>query len=888
MCVVPETDVRKTGLSAVQVAQRLGEYGPNALPEPVPPSFLALFLRQFLNPLIYILLAAAAVSVVLSDLADAGFIGIVLVVNGLVGAVQEFSAGRAAAALKELEQPHATVIRDGSPRDVDARTLVPGDVVLLEAGARVPADLEILDCTDLQCDESLLTGESAPVRKTPGQFAFAGAVVGRGRACGIVTATGLRTGIGKIAAQIARRPESLPPLLIRMERFTRNIAIAVGVAIVFLVMVGWLRDMAWRDLFMMSVGLAVSAIPEGLPVAISIALAIGMRRMARVNVIVRTMPAVEALGSCTMIATDKTGTLTLNELTVTDILLPDGAAFSCETGQDIAACRIVSGATGRTSQDERLARLLRAAALPNEGSLVREGDDWRGVGDTVDTALLAAVHKAGMTGETVRAACPLLSRIPYESDLKYAASFHAGREKNAVLIFVKGAPEAIIPMCESMVWGGAEAPMDREILMARKDDMAAKGLRVLAFAEGEVAVGPSGSDGYGHRHLVNLTFLGMVGMRDPVRPEVPAAIEAARSAGVDIAMVTGDDPATAAVVARDAGLKVRDDQIVTGESVRRAQEEGDAALDALTRRARIYARVEPTQKLDIVRSMSRNGHFVAVTGDGVNDAPALRHAHVGVAMGRKGTDVARESAGIVLADDNFASIVAGIREGRVSYANIRKVIFMTVSTGAAEVVLFLLAMVFGAPMPLFAVQLLWLNLVTNGIQDVALVFEKAEGDELTRPPRKPGESIFDRLMRRRVMLSTFVMGIGGFAVFMGLLEAGYDSEKARNLLLLLFVLFENFQCLNARSESHSLFRQGVRNNPLLIGGIAGAQALHIAAMYTPGLSEALHLSPVSLLEWAGLVLAASVLSAVVELDKWLECLKTKRSNNAQSAPAIRP
>ncbi|HRC27137.1 MAG TPA: HAD-IC family P-type ATPase, partial [Alphaproteobacteria bacterium] len=619
--------------------------------------------------------------------------------------------------------------------------------------------------------------------------------------------TGSRTEIGKIAVQIARRPETRPPLMIRMERLTRNIAIAVGVAVVFLVMAGSLRGMDLRDLFMMSVGLAVSAIPEGLPVAISIALAIGMRRMARVNVIVRTMPAVEALGSCTMIATDKTGTLTLNELTVTDILLPDGAAFVCETGQDLAACRILEAGSKRAATDARLAALLRAAALPNEGVLRQEPQgQWLGSGDTVDVALLTAAHKGGVRGEALLAARPLVARIPYESDLKYAASFHQAQEHEGVAIFVKGAPDALIAMCESMDVGGTCVPMDRRVLEAQKESLTTQGLRVLAFAQGQVLETPQDPESYGHRHLVNLTFLGMVGMRDPVRPEVPQAIRDCRSAGVEIAMVTGDDPATAAVIARHAGLEVRDDQIVTGDKVREAQSRGDPALDALTRHARIYARVEPTQKLSIVRSMARNGHFVAVTGDGVNDAPALRHAHVGVAMGRKGTDVARESAGIILTDDNFASIVAGIREGRVSYANIRKVIFMSLSTGAAEVVVFILAMIAGTPMPLFAVQLLWLNLVTNGIQDVALVCEKAEGDELSRPPRRPGEPVFDRLMRRRIVLSTLVMGVGGFAVFTGLLEAGYDADRARNLLLLLFVLFENFQCLNARSERHSLFR----------------------------------------------------------------------------------
>lgn len=865
-----------TGLSTAEARSRLAQYGPNALPQAEPTSAVVVFLRQFLNPLIYILLAAALVSLALGDLKDAFFIGIVLLVNGVIGATQEYSAGQAAAALRRLEQRRATVIRDGAPREIDARELVPGDVVLLEAGARVPADIQLLESTDLQCDESLLTGESAPVKKRiaprtqdgpPARredTAFAGTMITRGRGRGLVTKTGLGTEIGKIAEQIKKRSISQPPLVIRMERFTRNIGYAVGGAIVLLIAVGLVREMALRDLFMMAVGLAVSAIPEGLPIAISVALAIGMRRMAKVNVIVRHMPAVESLGSCTMIATDKTGTLTMNELTVTDIVLPDGTVLECEAGQDLAACPIRSPSGGEAEARERIAALLRAAALPNEGRLIVEKDGWRGMGDTVDVALLTAARKGGIGQAEIEERYPLVSRIPYEPDLRYAASFHRGEEE--IHVFVKGAPETLIAMSDRMAMDGKAAPIDRDALLAQKNSLAMRGLRVLAFAQG--VIGPDANGRYGHHHLINLAFLGFAGMQDPVRPEVPDAIRVCQSAGIEVSMITGDDARTASAIARDAGLAVTVEQVVTGEEVRLAEAEGQEALDALTRSARIYARVEPTQKLSIVLSQARNGHFVAVTGDGVNDAPALKHAHVGVAMGRKGTDVAKESASIILTDDNFASIVAGIREGRVAYANIRKVIFMLVSTGAAEVALFLLALPMGLAMPLLPVQLLWLNLVTNGVQDVSLACEKAEGDELTGPPRKPSEPIFDRVMLRRVGHSTLVMGLGGFAVFYWLLAQGYAEAEARNLLLLLFVLFENFQTFNSRSERHSVLRQPFLANPFLVVSVAGAQALHIAAMYTPGLNETLAVAPVSLAEWGVLLLIASTVLFVMEFEKW--------------------
>ena len=872
---IPDTGIG-LGLTAAEARLRLERHGPNVLPEAATPSVVAVFLRQFLSPLIYILLAAAVVSLALGDIKDAVFIGAVLLVNGIIGATQEYTAGQAAAALRKLEQPRASVIRDGEPRDVDARDLVPGDIVLLEAGGRVPADLQLVESADLQCDESLLTGESIAVRKAASAptedgtidrrqaLISAGSTITRGRGRGVVTATGVATEIGKIAEQIGKRSLSQPPLMIRMERFARMIAMAVGVAVALLIGAGLFRGMGIHDLFMMSVALAVSAIPEGLPVAISVALAIGMRRMAGAHVIVRKMPAVESLGSCTMIATDKTGTLTLNELTVTDICLPDGTLLACEPGQDFDACSI-RGVHGSTEEARaRVAALLRSAALPNEARLVREGSGWMATGDTVDVALLAAARKGGVAQEELHGRYPLARRIPYEPDRRYAASFHA--EGSSMRVFVKGAPETLIAMADRMDAGHRIGPIERGTLLRQKEELATRGLRVLGFAEGEIT--PELDGEYGHRHLVDLVFLGFVGMQDPVRPEVPAAIRDCYGAGIEVAMVTGDDPRTASVIAAHAGFAFSPDQVVTGEQVRAAELEGPDALDRLTRHGRIYARVEPTQKLAIVLSQARNGHFVAVTGDGVNDAPALKHAHVGVAMGRKGTDVAKESADIVITDDNFASIVKGIHEGRVAYANIRKVIFMLVSTGAAEVVLFLLAIPFGLPMPLLPVQLLWLNLVTNGVQDVALATEKAEGDELSYPPRRPKEPIFDRVMIRRILHSTLVMGVGGFAVFYWLLEHGYGEDRARNLLLLLFVLFENFQAFNSRSEHHSVFRQRLFANPLLVSSVIGAQLLHIGAMHAPVLGETLRVAPVALAEWGVLLLVASTLLVVMELEKW--------------------
>ncbi|PPD44975.1 MAG: HAD family hydrolase [Methylocystis sp.] len=865
------------GLTTVEARARLEQFGSNTLPEPSPPSFLIIFLRQFLSPLIYILVAAAVVAVVIGDVKDAIFIAIVLLINGVIGAVQEHSAGKAAAALREHDQPRALVVRDGAQQEIDARNLVPGDFVLLEAGRRAPADIRLVEATDLRCDESLLTGESLPVKKTAAEAevggeadrrskVFAGSMVTRGRGAGEVTATGLATEVGKIAGELVKPSASQPPLMIRMERFSRMIALLVGVAIAVLAVAGYARQMSLAEVFMMAVGLAVAAIPEGLPVAISVALAISMRRMARANVIVRKMPAVESLGSCTMIASDKTGTLTLNQLTVTEILLPDGSLLSyAPEGETEAYSFRAVNAEGEQA-DLLVAALLRAAALPNEAEIRREQEGVRGVGDTVDIALLVAAHRVGVVQEELRVRYPLVKRIPYEPDLKYAASFHRHEEAASVRVFAKGAPETLIAMSNRMDVGGRLAPIDRDALAAQKDRLMARGLRVLAFVEGEIALEPDHE--YGPRHLENLVFLGLVGMQDPLRPEAARAIRDCYDAGIEVAMVTGDSPGTASAIAREAGMAFDESQVVTGDEVRRAEEEGEAALDRLTLRARIYARVEPIQKLAIVLSLARNGHFVAVTGDGVNDAPALKHAHVGVAMGKHGTDVAKESADIIVTDDNFASLLRGVLEGRVAYANIRKVIFLLVSTGAAELLLFLLTIPLGMPMPLLPVQLLWLNLVTNGVQHVALAAEKPEGDELTYPPRQPEEPIFDRTMIARNVYSALVMAGVGFAVFYWLLENGYDETHARNLLLLLFVIFENFQALNARSEHHTLFHRGLLASLLLVASVVGAQLLHLAAMHVPGLADTLRIWPVSFQEWGILFLIGSSLLIVMEAEKW--------------------
>jgi P-type Ca2+ transporter type 2C len=456
---------------------------------------------------------------------------------------------------------------------------------------------------------------------------------------------------------------------------------------------------------------------------------------------------------------------------------------------------------------------------------------------------------------------PELGSIPFESERLFTASLNQDNYKS--LAFVKGAVERLLPMCSAMALPGQELALDEQAVLEHSNALAKQGYRVMALAEGEIAL--KSDQVFSEEHLSGLTLLGLVAMIDPLRSEASSAIAMCRDAGVRVAMVTGDHPETALTIARELKLVEDEEQIVTGPQL--GQTSNDAELDALTRDARVFARVDPQQKLDIVRSLQRNGHFVAVSGDGANDAPALRAAHVGVAMGESGTDVARETASIVITDDNFASIVAGIREGRIAYANVRKVVFLLISTGVAELVLFTLALLTGLPLPLLAVQLLWLNLVTNGIQDVALAFEPGEGHELTRPPRPPGEPIFDRLMIERVVVSAIVIGSVAYLVFQWLLIRGFSLDEARNGTMLLMVLFENLHVFNCRSEIRSIFKHNPLANPILLFGTAAAQLIHIGAMYTPWLSDVLHIQPVIFEHWLELLGFAFTVVVAMELHK---------------------
>jgi len=874
--ILERLSVSKLGLSSTEAEQRLAQYGANALPKKTPPGVLQIFASQFKSPLIYVLVAAALVSLVIQEFSDAIFISAVLFLNAVIGTIQEYSAQRSADALQKMMMTQARVLRSGEAYEINSEEIVPGDIVMLESGERVPADMRILESHNLEIDESLLSGESIAVNKAADakleadtvlgdrlNMAFAGSLVNRGRGLCVVVATGLATELGAIAESVTGESSGKAPLQERMERFTHRVAIFVGCAVLLMATILLLRGMPMAEIFLSSVALAVSVIPEGLPVALTVALAIGMRRMAKRDVIVRRLIAVEALGSCTYIASDKTGTLTANQLTVRRLVISGQADWQVTGDSDQPIGSIVTAKENLDAgAQELLEQACRCAVLANEGYIGHQNGEWAHNGDAVDVALLIMAQKAGYKRPELINQFPEIDTMPFESERLYSASLNQVDGKSRA--FVKGAFEKLLDMCDTMLQADGLVPIDKAAIENQAHQLAGQGYRVIGLASGDTEVRPQ--EDFNHEHLVKLTLIGLVGLIDPLRPEARSAVARCRAAGIHVAMVTGDHPVTACAIGRELDLLQDESQVVTGPQLKTAASE--AEMDQMTRGVTVFARVEPTQKLDIVQSLQRNGHYVAVSGDGANDAPALRTAQVGVAMGKNGTDVARETAEIIITDDNFDSIVDGVEEGRIAYANVRKVIFLLISTGAAELVLFVLAMITALPLPLLAVQLLWLNLVTNGIQDIALAFEPGEGHELDRPPRRPKEAIFNRIMLERVIISAIVIGVVAFGLFKFLLDQGFSLEQARNSTLLLMVLFENVHVFNSRSETLSVFRHNPMRNKLLLGGTVIAQLVHIGAMYTPWLGDVLGASPVTLEQWftlLGLALSAMV---VMELHKW--------------------
>jgi len=884
------------GLSREEVERRLREHGLNALTEPPGRSLLTVLLHQFKSPLIYLLLVAAGISLALGHASDAVVIIVVVLLNALIGTFQEGRAERSLEALRRLASHKARVLREQREQLVEARELVPGDIIILAAGDAVPADARLIEGAALQVSEAALTGESVPVTKGLLPVAHetalgdrqgmvhAGTHVTAGRARGLVVATGAASEIGRIASLTEGAKEPQTPLEHRIERFGRTLVVAAATLFGVVVAVGVLRDVPPGQMVMVGLSQMVSMVPEGLPVAMTIALAMGVQRMARRNAVVRRLAAVETLGSTTLICSDKTGTLTRNEMTVTALSLPGGRDVSVTgVGYVPEGGFLEGGAALDPLADGAVGELLQAALLCNDAEL--EGTDeaglrWKPLGDPTEVALVTLAVKAGLVPAQVRDRFARRAELPFDAGAKMMATQHEGPE--GAFVVLKGAPEEVLELCAfAREAGGGAALLEgdaRERVRAGAEAMARRALRVLALAvvPGGDIDGATGFSAFRGRAVL----LGLVGQVDPPRPEVAEAVRRCVGAGIRPVVVTGDHKVTGLAVARELGIAQETDAAVDG---RELEAMSDAELARRLDGISVFARVHPAQKLRIVEAFQRQGHVVAMTGDGVNDAPALARADVGVAMGVTGTEVAKEAAKIVLADDNFATLVAAVEEGRIVYRNLKKVILYLFSTSLAEVAVLLSALVLGFPPPLAAVQILWINLVTEGTVTINLILEPPEGDEMRRRPTPRDEPLLTRNLLSRMAFMTPSIAAATLGWFIYRLSSGVAFPQVQTETFTVLAVCQWFNVLNCRSEWKSVFQMGLLTNRWLIGGLVLGNLLQAAVVFLPFMNEVFHTVPFSM----GEVLA---IGAVASMVLWVEEARklVARRRMCAAASASRP
>lgn len=848
------------GLDTATVRHLLAAYGPNVIAEAPQRSWFATFAGQFRSPLVLILLLAAALAAVLGHYADALVIVAVVIANAMLGTLQEGRAERSMAALRRMASLQARVLRDGRECILAARELVPGDVLLLASGDAVAADARLLDVAQLQVVEAALTGESVPVHKTQEVQSEATALADRrgmvwcgtfvtgGRARAVVVATGAHTEVGRIAGWTQAAQESRTPLELRLARFGQALLVASLGLFVLIVALGFLRSLPLGDVLMVAISQMVSVVPEGLPVAMTIALAVGMQRMAARGAIIRRLAAVETIGSTTVICTDKTGTLTRNEMTVV-ALWYDGWELAVDGSGYAPTGALRAGGEPVDVADPRLGRLLQAAVLCNDAELLPPGDDrgaWSVLGDPTEGALLVVAAKAGVDPTALRHAAPRLGELPFEAEAKLMATAHRAPD-GGDLVYVKGAPESVLRLT-----AGADGAVRTEAARAAAERLASRALRVLAFAMVErQALDPAGGfDALaGHARL-----LGLAGQIDPPRAEARLAVAKCRAAGIRPIMVTGDHRLTGLAIAQDLGIAGAADRAIDGVELERM---GDADLHEALEHTAVFARVQPAQKLRIVEALQARGEVVAMTGDGVNDAPALARADVGVAMGITGTEVAKGAARIVVTDDNFATIVAAVEQGRVVYANLKKVILYLFATSLDEVVVLLLALFAGFPLPLQAVQILWINIVTEGTVTVNLVMDPPDGDEMRRPPVARDERLLDATMLGRLLLIVPVTAAVVFGWFAWRITQGAPLELVRTETFTLLAMCQWFNVVNCQSATRSALHLAVLRNRWLLGGLSLSIALQALVLYWAPLGAMFHTVPLSAASLSSMALLAS-------------------------------
>ena len=873
----------ESGLPDEEARVRLGQHGPNKLAEAENISKLAILVHQFTSPLIYILLIAGVVTVFLREFIDAGVIFAVVILNAVIGFFQEYKAEESVRALKKMVVPKAKVLREGREKEIQSEDLVPGDIVLLSSGVRVPADLRLFKTIELRVEESMLTGESLPAEKgtfslkeanlTPGDqknMVFMGTIVLSGRAKGVVVETGQKTVLGQIATEVREATVIQTPLQDKLMRFAKVIGSLVIAFSALVFGAGILLGEKASEMFMIAVATAVSAIPEGLPVAVTITMAIGVARMARRNAVIRKLPAVETLGSTTVIGSDKTGTLTKNEMTVKVAYDGEKAYRISGIGYEPEGEILHELQAVNMKASANLLMVFRIGMLCNESNIYEEEGEFKVEGDPTEGALIVSAMKAGLNRTEESNHYPQTAIIPFESEHGYMATLHKqGGEK---IIFVKGAPEKILDMCTECAVEdkkGMREILDTAHLFAKE------GMRVLAMGYKKA---PRDIDEITHQDVAgNLIFAGLQGMIDPPRPDVMDAVKGCKKAGIKVAMITGDHAATALAIAKMIGITGDETGVMTGKEIEAMT---DNELFKTVEDISVFARVSPQHKLRVVEQLIRHGEVVAVTGDGVNDAPALKAAHIGIAMGKSGTDVAKEASDMVLADDNFASIFAAVEEGRVVYDNIKKVTIFLISCGFGELIAIVGTIVMGYPIPYIPAQILWLNLVTNGLQDVALAFEPSEKGVLNRPPRNPKEGILSSLMVQRTLLMGLTLSAGTLLLFITNINAGVPLERARTIALTTMVFFQFYQALNCRSETQSIFRMNPLSNQLLFISMIAAFLAQLSVIYVPAFQWVFRTVPITISEWMDIILVSTTIILVVEADKWLRRRRTVRGKHS--------
>ncbi|MBE0645771.1 MAG: HAD-IC family P-type ATPase [Bacteroidetes bacterium] len=871
------------GLNAEAVDRSRAAYGANELPrEKVKPGYM-LFLEQMNNPIIIILLIAAVLTAILADPADSIVIFVVVVVNTLIGYYQENKAEAALRALKDLTSPTARVLRHGTQMTLPSTELVCGDIVFVESGTKVPADIRLIDSQELMIDESMLTGESMHTLKQAqadvaedaslgdrSNMLYSGTVVQRGRGKGVVIAVGVQSELGQITKNIVEAEETISPLQLRLARFGKNLSITIGIAIGVLFVAGWLQGNSLLQMFLTSVGLAVSAIPEGLPVSVTVALSIGVYSMAKKNAIIRKLAAVETLGSTTIICTDKTGTLTENAMTVTRIIAGGETFVVTGTGYDADGAIHQNGKPlSSIDHDSPLGRTLLIGALCTESRLVQREGMVALIGDPTEGALITSAMKAGFAVEELAARYPIVNIRPFESELQYMAI--TIRRDGKKILLVKGSIEKILVMCNRTQTADALRPMDAAAVRAEADALSSQTLRVIACCWRELEEDATVYDDASYQDCI---FSGLQGMYDPPRESAKQAIADCKSAGIKVIMITGDHRDTARAIAEELHLDDEQIDVLTGAEL---DEIDDKHLRGLCDMTEVYARVTPMHKLRIVRELQNRNHIVTMTGDGVNDAPALKAANIGVAMGA-GTDVAKEASSMVVLDNSFASIVSAVRYGRVIFDNLRHIILFVLSTSFGGVLTIMASILAGMPLPLLPAQLLWINLVTDGISTFPLAYEKEHGNVMKRPPRPFDAGLVPKEMLVTILFAGIIMMLGTLGVykwalfnygynFLATELQGFPLEKARTMAFVTLALFQIFNVHNSRSVHSSLFHIGLFSNRPLLLIMLVSLSLQVAAVHLPGLNTLLRVTPLDLSEWTICVGTSFSILVLIELKK---------------------